>query len=93
MLGQSDNEEGSDRACQGASPNEGACNLPATVHCIKCDLWFCDIHAEDEQWHACMQMEAETGGEPAVRWFSVCRYYPTHGICVDNLLTSAVGKS
>ena len=63
MLGQSDNEEGSDRACQGASPNEGACNLPATVHCIKCDLWFCDIHAEDEQWHACMQMEAETGGE------------------------------
>jgi hypothetical protein len=55
MLGTSDNEEASDRACQGVSAREPACNLAATVHCIQCDLWFCDIHAEDEQWHACMK--------------------------------------
>jgi len=54
MLGQSDHEEKSDRACQGAAPNQVPCNLAATVHCIQCDLWFCDIHAEDEEWHACM---------------------------------------
>lgn len=62
-LGPSEHEEGSDRACQGVSPNDQACNQPATVHCIKCDLWFCDLHAEDEQWHACMVSEGDEGGE------------------------------
>jgi hypothetical protein len=33
------------------------------VHCVQCDLWFCDIHAEDDQWHACMLVEGEEGGE------------------------------
>lgn len=55
MLGQSENEERSERECQGAAPNERPCNLAATVHCNKCDLWFCDIHAEDEERHACMK--------------------------------------
>jgi len=55
MLGQSENEERSERECQGAAPNERPCNLAATVHCNQCDLWFCDIHAEDEERHACMK--------------------------------------
>lgn len=55
LLGQSENEELSERACQGVSEKEGPCNLAGTVHCVRCDLWFCDIHAEDEEWHACMK--------------------------------------
>ncbi len=55
MLGRNDHEEESDRACQGKSGSQPPCNLAATVHCIRCDLWFCDIHAEDEEWHACMK--------------------------------------
>jgi len=55
MLGQSENEEKSDRACQGAAANQSQCNLAATVHCNQCDLWFCDVHAEDDEWHACMK--------------------------------------
>lgn len=54
MLGNAEQQETSDRACQGVSPGDEPCNLPATVHCGTCDLWFCDIHAEDEQWHPCM---------------------------------------
>src|SRR5207249_9848283 len=27
---------------------------PATVRCRSCQKLFCDAHAEDEQWHACM---------------------------------------
>ena len=56
-------EIGSDRICQGVSPTDEPCNLAATVHCAKCDQWFCDIHAEDDQWHACMLVEGEEGGE------------------------------
>ena len=59
MLGPSDNEAVSDRECQGNAPNERACNQPATVHCVRCDLWFCDVHAEDELWHRCMREDAE----------------------------------
>ena len=53
----------SDRLCQGVSPTDEPCTLPATVHCVKCHLWFCDAHAEDDQWHACMLPEGEEGGE------------------------------
>jgi|GEM_PF-2589467 hypothetical protein len=55
MLGQSENEESSDRQCQGIAAGQPRCNLGATVHCNRCDLWFCDIHAEDEDWHSCMK--------------------------------------
>jgi hypothetical protein len=59
------NEEanGSDRMCQGVSPADEACNLSATVHCVKCGQWFCDAHAEDDQWHSCTLAEGEEGGE------------------------------
>jgi len=63
MLGTNDEETGSDRLCQGVSPTRESCNLPATVHCGRCDLWFCDVHAEDDQWHACMLPEGDEGGE------------------------------
>ena len=36
------------------SPNDESCDYPATVHCAKCGRWFCDAHAEDEEWHPCM---------------------------------------
>ena len=29
------------------------CSYEATVHCPKCRRWFCDAHAEDDQWHPC----------------------------------------
>ena len=53
----------SDRACQGVSQGDAPCNLPATVHCVRCDLWFCDVHAEDDSWHACMLACGDEGGE------------------------------
>jgi len=55
MLGKSEHEETSDRLCQGTAANQPPCNLAGTVHCVRCDLWFCDVHAEDEEWHACMK--------------------------------------
>ena len=51
------------RLCQGESPNNELCTNPATVHCATCDRWFCDIHAEDEEWHPCMLGPEEEGGE------------------------------
>jgi hypothetical protein len=39
---------------QAVSPNDEPCDYPATVHCAKCGRWFCDAHAEDEEWHPCM---------------------------------------
>jgi hypothetical protein len=55
MLDQVENEEIPDRECPAKAPGERPCNLPATVHCVRCDLWFCDVHAEDENLHACMK--------------------------------------
>jgi hypothetical protein len=43
-----------ERLCQGVSPNDEPCDYPATVHCATCRRWFCDAHAEDEEWHPCM---------------------------------------
>ena len=42
-----------ERFCQAVSPNVEPCDYPATVHCAKCGRWFCDAHAEDEEWHPC----------------------------------------
>jgi len=52
-----------ERLCQGASPKDERCDYPATVHCATCRRWFCDAHAEDEEWHPCMLPRGEEGGE------------------------------
>jgi hypothetical protein len=46
--------EGVERLCHAVSPNDEPCAYPVTVHCAKCGRWFCDAHAEDEEWHTCM---------------------------------------
>jgi hypothetical protein len=51
------------RRCQAVSPNDEPCDYPATVHCAKWGRWFCDAHAEDEEWHPCMLPELDEGGE------------------------------
>jgi hypothetical protein len=43
-----------ERLCQAVSPNYEPCDYPATLHCAKCGRWFCDAHAEDEEWHPSM---------------------------------------
>ena len=52
-----------ERLCQAVSPNDEPCDYPATVHCAKCGRWFCDAHAEDEEWHPCMLPGGDEGGE------------------------------
>jgi hypothetical protein len=52
-----------ERLCQGVSPNDEPCDYPAIVHCATCGRWFCDAHAESEQWHSCMLAPGEEGGE------------------------------
>jgi hypothetical protein len=52
-----------ERLCQGVSPNDEPCDYPATVHWERCRRWFCDAHAEDEEWHPCMLPPGEEGGE------------------------------
>jgi len=46
--------EDRERLCEAVSPSDVVCGFPATVRCIICKKWFCDAHAEDEQWHACV---------------------------------------
>jgi hypothetical protein len=52
-----------ERLCQGVSPGYAACTYPATVRCPTCGGWFCDAHAENEQWHRCMLASGDEGGE------------------------------
>jgi len=52
-----------ERLCQGVSPDDEPCNYSATVHCATCSRWFCDVHAEDEEWHPCTLPPGEEGGE------------------------------
>jgi hypothetical protein len=52
-----------ERLCQGVSPNDAPCGYPATVHCATCGRWFCDAHAENEEWHSCTLAPREEGGE------------------------------
>jgi hypothetical protein len=40
-----------ERFCQAVSLSDEPCDFPATAHCAKCGRWFCDAHAEDEEWH------------------------------------------
>jgi Domain of unknown function (DUF4386) len=44
-------------------PQREAMAIPTTVHCAKCGKWFCDTHAEDEEWHPCMLPPGDEGGE------------------------------
>jgi len=55
--------EPDDRICQAVSRDDEPCDLPGTVHCGKCNRWFCDQHAEDEEWHTCVVELGEEGGE------------------------------
>jgi len=50
----SDESEDRERQCQAVSPSKEVCGFPATVRCTLCKKWFCEAHAEDEQWHACV---------------------------------------
>ncbi len=52
-----------ERLCQAASPKGERCIQPATVHCTKCGKWFCDAHAEDEEWHSCALLTGDRGSE------------------------------
>jgi hypothetical protein len=51
------------RLCQAVSPNDEMCDNPAKVRCTSCGRWFCDAHAEDEEWHSCALPPGEEGGE------------------------------
>ena len=52
-----------ERLCQAVSPNDEPCDNPATVHCARCGRWFCDSHAEEEEWHPCTLAPGDEGGE------------------------------
>jgi hypothetical protein len=54
----------SDRVCQAVSPSDEPCDYhPATVHCPQCERWFCEAHAEDDEWHPCVLEPGDEGGE------------------------------
>lgn len=48
--------ENNERPCQAISLSNVACGFPASVRCTICGKWFCEAHAEDEQWHPCVQL-------------------------------------
>lgn len=50
-------------ACQAVSDFHEPCDSPATKHCEKCNQWFCDAHAEDDERHVCVLEEGDIGGE------------------------------
>ncbi len=63
-VGEKENESADlERLCQGISPGYAACTYPATVRCTTCGRWFCDAHAEEEQWHPCVLPPGDEGGE------------------------------
>ena len=52
-----------ERLCQGVSRNDEPCELAATVRCETCGQWFCAGHVENEEWHLCMMLGGDEGGE------------------------------
>jgi len=51
------------RTCQAVSPMDDPCDSSASLHCEKCGQWFCEVHAEDDAWHACVLAPGDEGGE------------------------------
>jgi hypothetical protein len=49
--------------CQAVSPNDEPCYNPATVRCGRCGRWFCDTHADEDEWHSCALPHGDEGGE------------------------------
>jgi len=68
-----------ERLCQAVSPDDEPCDSPATVHCPKCGRWFCDAHAEDEEWHPCMLPPGDEGGEVLANPKIKSTYFSLHG--------------
>jgi len=52
-----------ERTCQAVSPMDDPCNTLASFYCEKCGQWFCEIHRDDESWHACVLAPGDEGGE------------------------------
>lgn len=52
-MGEAERDE---RPCEAVSPSGAVCGFPATVRCTICKKWFCEAHAEDEQWHPCVSL-------------------------------------
>lgn len=46
--------EEKERPCEAISAANEKCGFPAAVRCTLCKKWFCDAHAEDENWHPCV---------------------------------------
>ena len=51
------------RTCQAVSPMDDPCNGLARFYCERCGQWFCEVHADDESWHACVLAPGDEGGE------------------------------
>ena len=51
------------RTCQAVSPMDDPCNDLAGFYCERCGQWFCEVHADDESWHACVLAPGDEGGE------------------------------
>ena len=47
--------EGRAVPCQGISPWDEPCLIPATRHCERCGSWFCQAHFLDQDWHPCAE--------------------------------------
>jgi hypothetical protein len=41
--------------CQGVSPWDEPCLIPATKYCERCNRWFCQAHFGDVDWHSCAE--------------------------------------
>ena len=63
MMGEMEHGRGRGALVPSCLASDEPCDYPATVHCAKCDKWFCDAHAEDEELHPCMLRPVDEGGE------------------------------
>ena len=63
VMGDEELKTGEHHFCQAMSPDDEPCDRLATVRCTRCGRWFCDTHADDEEWHSCALPPGEEGGE------------------------------